>query len=86
MNFDVFTWLGLTAGAVTSVGFIPQIIRGYRTKKLDDISYWMPLVLACGMTLWLVYGVLRNDVAIMIANSFGVSCNFLLILMKKRYT
>ena len=86
MNFDLYTWLGLTAGAVTSVGFIPQLIRGYRTKKLDDISYWMPLVLTSGMALWLVYGVLRNDIAIMIANSFGVSCNFLLILMKKRYT
>ena len=30
--------LGLTAGAVTSMGFIPQLIRGYRTKKLDDVS------------------------------------------------
>jgi MtN3 and saliva related transmembrane protein len=86
MNFDLLMWLGLTAGAVTSFGFIPQLIRGFRTKKLNDISYWMPLVLAGGMFLWLVYGVLRNDVAIIIANSFGVSCNFLLILMKKRYT
>ena len=86
MNFDLFTLLGFTAGAVTSVAFIPQLIRGYRTKKLHDISYGMPLVLISGMSLWFLYGVLRNDIAIIVANSFGVLCNILLLLMKKRYS
>jgi MtN3 and saliva related transmembrane protein len=71
---------------VTSVAFIPQLIRGYRTKKLHDISYGMPLVLISGMSLWLFYGILRNDIAIIVANSFGVLCNILLLLMKKRYS
>jgi MtN3 and saliva related transmembrane protein len=86
MNYDVLTFLGFTAGAITSIGLIPQLIRGYRTKKLDDISYWMPMVLAGGMFLWLLYGILRNDIAIIVANSFGVLCNVLLILMKKWYS
>jgi MtN3 and saliva related transmembrane protein len=86
MDFDVFTLLGFTAGIVTSIGFVPQLIRGYRTKKLYDISYWMPLVLACGMLLWLLYGFIRSDIAIILANSFGVFCNFLLISMKLRYS
>ncbi|HIH29024.1 MAG TPA: hypothetical protein HA260_04385 [Thermoplasmata archaeon] len=85
MDFDIFTFLGFAAGTVTSIGFIPQLIRGYRTKKLYDISYWMPLVLASGMLLWLFYGFVRNDIAIIAANSFGVSCNILLIGMKKWY-
>ena len=85
MNFDTFTVLGFTAGAVTSVGFIPQLIRGYRNKKLHDVSYWMPVVLTSGMSLWLIYGVLRDDIAIIVANSFGVICNILLLLMKKLY-
>ncbi len=86
MDFDLFTVLGFTAGAVTSMGFIPQLIRGYRTKKLHDISYGMPMVLMSGMTLWLLYGILRNDIAIIVANSFGVFCNILLLLMKRRYS
>jgi MtN3 and saliva related transmembrane protein len=86
MDFDLFTLLGFTAGVVTSVGFIPQLIRGYRTKKLHDISYWMPLVLALGMFLWLVYGFFRSDIAIIVANSFGITCNILLITMKKWYS
>jgi MtN3 and saliva related transmembrane protein len=86
MNFDLFTLFGFAAGAVTSVGFIPQLIRGYRTKKLHDISYWMPLVLASGMLLWLIYGIFRSDIAIIVANSFGIFCNILLITMKKCYS
>jgi MtN3 and saliva related transmembrane protein len=77
--------LGLLAGAITSVGFIPQLVKGYRTKKLDDVSYWMPLVLVFGMFLWLVYGILRSDIAIIVANIFAVGCNSLLIIMKRYY-
>lgn len=77
--------LGLLAGAITSSGFIPQLVRGFRTKKLDDVSLYMPLVLISGMTLWLLYGIMLQDISIMIANTIGVSCNLLLLTMKKIY-
>jgi MtN3 and saliva related transmembrane protein len=85
MNIDPFTILGVLAGAVTSVGFIPQLVKGYRTKQLTDVSYGMPLFLAFGMSLWLAYGILRQDIAIIIANAFGVGCNLLLVLLKRKY-
>ena len=77
---------GLIAGAITSMGFIPQLIKGYRTKKLEDISYYMPAVLAVGMTLWFIYGFLLAALAIMIANAFGIFCCLTLIIMKKKYS
>lgn len=77
---------GLIAGAVTSLGFIPQLIKGYRTKKLEDISYLMPIVLGIGMTLWLVYGVFQIAWAIIIANGFGIFCCLALVVMKKKYS
>jgi MtN3 and saliva related transmembrane protein len=46
----------------------------------------MPIVLAIGMTLWLVYGVLLAELPIIAANAFGASCSLLLIAMKKRYS
>ena len=85
MITDTFTWVGFSAGAITSIGFLPQIIKGFTTKHLKDISYGMPLVLATGMSLWLAYGILRNDIAIILANAFGVGCNVCLILMKRWY-
>jgi len=86
MDSTALTIFGLIAGAVTSIGFIPQLIRGYRTKKLDDISYYMPIVLAVGMILWFTYGLLLGALAIMIANTFGVGCCLILIMMKKMYS
>jgi MtN3 and saliva related transmembrane protein len=82
---DSVTILGLIAGAVTSVGFIPQLIRGYKTKELDDVSYYMPLTLAFGMTLWSLYGVFVNSFPIIVANAFGIGSCITLILMKKMY-
>lgn len=78
-------WLGLFAGAITSIGFLPQIIKGYRTKKMDDVSYYMPLVLAIGMCLWLTYGFFQADLAIIAANVFGIGCNITLVFMKNYY-
>jgi len=77
--------LGLIAGAITSMGYLPQIFKGYKTKKLEDVSYFMPVILAAGMTLWLIYGLLLNAIAVIVANIFGVSCSILLIVMKKIY-
>ena len=48
--------LGLFAGVITSIGFIPQLIKGYMTKKLEDVAYFMPIVLAIGMAIWFIYG------------------------------
>ena len=86
MNQITLEIFGLIAGAVTSLGFIPQLFRGYRTKKLDDVSYFMPIILAIGMTLWLIYGVLISAVAVAIANTFGIGCCLTLIMMKKMYS
>jgi len=80
-----WTILGLLAGGITSAGFIPQLVRGFRTKKLNDVSYYMPLVLIIGMSLWFLYGIIRRDLSIIVANFVGVSCNILLITMKKIY-
>ncbi len=77
--------LGLIAGGVTSIGFLPQIIKGYKTKKLDDVSIYMPVVLAIGMALWFLYGFLIEAIAVMIANAFGILCCLILIIMKKIY-
>ena len=78
--------LGLIAGAVTSLGFIPQLIKGYKTKKLEDISYYMPGILALGMSLWVIYGLVIPALAVIIANFFGIFCCLILIFMKKKYS
>lgn len=86
MEYTTLELFGLIAGVVTSMGFIPQLIKGYKTKKLEDISYYMPIVLAIGMTMWLIYGVLKEALAVILANALGVTCCIILIVMKKMYS
>ena len=83
---DFVMTLGLIAGAVTSMGFIPQLIRGYRTKELDDVSYFMPSILAAGMSLWFLYGFFVQEFPIIVANAFGIGCCIVLLVMKKIYS
>lgn len=85
MSADVWTWLGFLAGALTSTGYLPQIVKGFRTKKMRDVSLLMPAILGVGMFLWLVYGFAREDMVIVVANIVGTSLTALLVAMKIRY-
>jgi len=82
---DEWTYLAFLAGALTSTGYIPQIAKGLKTKKLEDVSLLMPAVLGFGMFLWLIYGIVREDPAIIVANVVGSSLTAILVLMKLVY-
>ena len=82
---DEWTFLAFVAGALTSTGYLPQIFKGLKTRKLDDVSLLMPAVLGFGMILWLIYGLAREDPAIIAANVVGSSLTAILVLMKVRY-
>ncbi|RNC67560.1 MAG: hypothetical protein ED859_13835 [Desulfuromonadales bacterium] len=77
--------LGLVAGGVTSLAVVPQVVKAYRSKQVRDLSIWQPVLLVAGMLLWLAYGLMINDVPLIAANIFSISCNGLLIVMKFRY-
>jgi len=82
---DPWMLIGLVAGALTTAGYIPQIIKGYRTKRLEDISYLLLFMLLIGMGLWLLYGLLNWSMPLIIANTAAVMLVFTLIIMKHRY-
>ena len=82
---DTWTVLGLLAGTLTSSGFIPHIVKGFRTKRMQDVSLLMPSILAIGMGLWLIYGIAREDLAIIAANLAGCSFAGTIVAMKLMY-
>ncbi|MBN1110353.1 MAG: SemiSWEET transporter [Methanomassiliicoccales archaeon] len=81
---DLPTIIGLSAGLLTTSGFIPQIVKGHRTGSMEDISLGMPLVLMLGMTLWLIYGIYLWDLPIILWNAAAIGLNAVLVLMKLR--
>lgn len=77
--------LGLLAGAITTLAIVPQVVKTWRTRQARDISLWQPVLLEIGMLLWFVYGLLLQDLPLLIANGFSLFCNGLLIAMKLRF-
>lgn len=79
------TTLGLVAGTLTSIASIPQLVKTLRTRHARDISVWQPLLLAIGVALWLVYGMLIGDLPLILANIVPLICNIMLTILKVRY-
>jgi MtN3 and saliva related transmembrane protein len=82
---DEWTYLAFMAGALTSTGYLPQIVKGLKTKKMADVSILMPAILGLGMSLWLLYGLVREDVAIIAANLVGCTLTLALVILKIHY-
>jgi MtN3 and saliva related transmembrane protein len=78
--------LGILAGFLTTVGFVPQIIKGLRTKRMDDVSLLMPLVLGAGMLLWLFYGISLENIPIIIWNAITFVLNMAVVILKLRFS
>lgn len=79
------TWIGLTAGLLTSVASLPQVIKTWRSRHARDLSIWQPILLSLGVALWLVYGMLIRDIPLVLANIIPLLCNLALIAMKIRF-
>lgn len=67
MNFIEI--IGYMAAALTTAGFIPQVIKAYKTRQTKDISLWMYILLIVGIILWLIYGIFNRICPIIIANA-----------------
>jgi len=80
------TLVGSMASALVSVSFVPQIIKGYKTKRLDDVSYLLMILISVGMSLWVVYGIEKQDSVIIGANIVTIALNMLLLGLKIKYS
>jgi MtN3 and saliva related transmembrane protein len=61
--------IGSGAAILTMFGFVPQIIKIYRTKSVEDVSLIMLLQFSLGMLLWLLYGLHLKDNILIVANA-----------------
>lgn len=77
--------LGLAAGTITSITFVPQVIRIWKTRSAKDISMFMLFLLLLGVSAWLVYGILQKDAAIIYTNSMVLSMGLLMLYFKLRF-
>jgi len=78
--------LGTVASVLVIVGWIPQIIRGYKTKSLSDVSYYLMALISAGSVLWILYGIAIDDEIIVGVNIAILIFNLTLFGMKVKYS
>jgi len=82
---EITTILGLMAGSLTTISFVPQVIKTWKFKETKDISLLMYIIFFLGVFLWFSYGIIINNVPIIIANGVSLVLVFIVLMLKIRY-
>jgi MtN3 and saliva related transmembrane protein len=82
---DTIVIIGYIAGALTTISFVPQVIRTWKLKETKDFSLVMLLLFAAGMLLWTVYGIWISSIPIIAANIVTFGLVLILLWMKVKY-
>jgi MtN3 and saliva related transmembrane protein len=78
--------IGFVATGFAVSSTVPQISKALRTKKSDDISLRFIVVLIIGLSFWVIYGIGKRDVVLIIGNSIAVILNIFLLILKIKYS
>jgi MtN3 and saliva related transmembrane protein len=74
--------IGSIAAICTTLAFVPQVIKSWRTRDLSGISLPMYTIFTLGVILWLVYGLLIGDWPVIIANAITAVLASVVLLLK----
>jgi len=77
--------IGIMAGILILSGWVPQIVKGYKTKRLTDVSAYLMILIFAGAVLWLIYGMALDDVYIMGVNLAAMVLTMIVLSMKLKY-
>ncbi len=78
-------YLGFFAGFITTISFVPQVLRVYKNRSGRDVSLYMLLLLSTGTFLWLVYGLMLGSAPIVAANAVTFALVVLIYILKIYY-
>lgn len=81
----VTDFLGAAAGSLTTVAFLPQVIKVWRDRSTGDLSLAMYLAFCCGVALWLVYGLLLGAWPVVAANAATLVLAGMVLALKLRH-
>ena len=82
---EVETIVGYAAAVLTTVSFVPQAWSTVRTRNVSGISLWMYSLFTIGVATWLLYGALRQDLPVVVANAVTLALAATVLVVKLRY-
>ncbi len=74
--------IGFTAGTLTTIAFVPQAIKIWKTKSAKDISLGMFVILCTGISLWVIYGILVKSLPVVVANATTLVFALTILVLK----
>ena len=77
--------IGLIAGACTTIAFLPQVIKTWKSRSAKDLSLGMFTIFCLGVVLWLIYGILIQDIPVIAANMLTLILASTLLFFKLRW-
>jgi len=81
----IINYVGFFAAFCTTISFLPQVIKVYKTKSTKDISLYMFLIFTIGTFCWLIYGILESSLPIIIANTITLILSAIILLYKIKF-
>lgn len=85
-EIDSIEIVGLVAAFLTTASFLPQVYKTWKTKDVSGLSLPMFSLFFIGIALWLVYGIYKESLSMILANSITVVSSFLLLYFKLKYS
>ncbi len=82
---DSFEIVGFIAAFLTTLSFVPQVYKTWKTKEVADLSLVMYLAMFVGVSLWLVYGIHIGSPSMIVANSVTMLLVLMVVIFKIRY-
>jgi MtN3 and saliva related transmembrane protein len=79
------TIIGLMAGTLTTISFLPQVIKTWKSKSTKDISTGMFVTFCLGILLWVFYGIAINSLPVIITNVVTFMLAFVILVLKLKY-
>ena len=79
------TLIGLAAATLTTAAFVPQLVKVWRSRSADDLSFGMLVVFSAGLLLWLVYGVRAGMLPVVVANAVTLALNLTILGLKVQH-
>tara|TARA_B100000989_G_scaffold189162_1_gene142428 strand:- start:911 stop:1171 length:261 start_codon:yes stop_codon:yes gene_type:complete len=84
LNF-IIKYIGFFAAFCTTIAFLPQAIKVFKSKSTKDISLYMFIIFTIGVFSWLIYGFIINDMPVILANAVTLVLSFFILIYKIKY-
>ena len=85
MDKQIVELIGLAAGSLTTISFLPQVIKTWKSRSAKDLSLVMFSFFSFGIFLWLIYGLLIHSMPIILSNIFTLILSSTILFFKLKF-